>query len=80
MGPRAGMGHFQGSRWDRRFLLKRRYTITILRCVKSQNCADISGFGRLSDKEEWLSCGKLSDKEWHFFKAVVETLRNSPRA
>jgi hypothetical protein len=63
MGSRAGMDHFQGPRRYRRFLLKRRYGITVLRCVKSQNCADLSGFGRPSDNEEWLSCGKLSDKE-----------------
>jgi hypothetical protein len=80
MGPRAGMDHFQGSRWDRRFLLKRRYGIKILRCVKSQKCADLSGYGRLSDNEEWLSCGKFSDKEWPFFRTVFETLRISPPA
>jgi len=80
MGPWAGVDRFQGSRWDRRILLKRWYGITILPCVKSQNCADISGFGRLSYKKEWLSCGKLSDKVWPFFKTVVETLRNPPPA
>ena len=74
MGPRAGMDHFQGPKRGRRFLLKRRYGITILRCVKSQKCADLSGCGRLSDNEKWLSCGKLSDKEWSFFKKVVDTL------
>jgi hypothetical protein len=47
---------------------------------KSQECADFSGYVRLSDNEEWLHCGKLSDKEWPFFKTVVETIRNSPPA